>query len=183
MAESLQVHFRHEPTSPIRFGAFGWASKAHRNPVALKGRAGSTRQSYQIVRLETDMIAPLPEIPPSSDRTRSIRSGAFRERNVDMWLRAARKLFRLEGAAFYRRHSFSNYLLFAVDEKQRISRRSLLKRRLKIPLRVMRLRRLTERIMAMNSFELDSPGIFCKSGLVEFARLPRRNVRRDFVVL
>jgi hypothetical protein len=28
-------------------------------------------------------------------------------------------------------------------------------------------------------FRLDSPGIFCKSDIVEFARLPRRNVRRE----
>jgi len=28
-------------------------------------------------------------------------------------------------------------------------------------------------------FQLDSPGMFCKTDIVEFARLPRCNVRRE----
>jgi hypothetical protein len=38
-------------------------------PAALKGRAWIAADSYQIVRLETDLVAPLPEIRLFADHT------------------------------------------------------------------------------------------------------------------
>jgi Tfp pilus assembly protein PilF len=118
-----QVHFRQRPDKPntIRSYRIGYSSPSH--PVALKGRAWIDAESYQIVRLETDMVAPLPEIRLVADRT-VIEYGPvhFRERNVDMWLPSSAEVYSdWRGKRFHRRHSFSNYLLFAVDDKQRIS--------------------------------------------------------------
>ncbi len=99
----------------------GFESPSH--PVALKGRAWIDAESYQIVRLETDLVAPLPEIRLVADRA-AIEYGPvhFRERNVDMWLPSSAEVYSdWRGRRFHRRHSFSNYLLFAVDDKQRIS--------------------------------------------------------------
>src|SRR6267378_83699 len=118
-----QVYFRQRADKPntIRSFRMGYESPSH--PVALKGRAWIDAESYQIVRLETDLVAPLPEIRLVSDRT-AIEYGPvhFRERNVDMWLPNSAEVYSdWRGRRFHRRHSFSNYLLFAVDEKQRIS--------------------------------------------------------------
>jgi tetratricopeptide (TPR) repeat protein len=118
-----QVHFRQRSDKPntVRSYRMGFESPSH--PVALKGRAWIDAESYQIVRLETDLVAPLPEIRLVADRT-AIEYGPvhFRARNVDMWLPSTAEVyFDWKGRRFHRRHSFSNYLLFAVDDRQRIS--------------------------------------------------------------
>ena len=118
-----QVHFRQRADKPNTIRSFRMGFQGPSHPVALKGRAWIDAESNQIVRLETDMIAPLPEIRLVSDRT-AIEYGPvhFRERNVDMWLPSSAEVYSdWRGRRFHRRHSFSNYLLFAVDEKQRIS--------------------------------------------------------------
>ena len=118
-----QVHFRQRADKPNTMRSYRMGFEGPSHPVALKGRAWIDAESYQIVRLETDLVAPLPEIRLVADRT-AIEYGPvhFRERNVNMWLPSTAEVyFDWKGRRFHRRHSFSNYLLFAVDEKQRIS--------------------------------------------------------------
>jgi tetratricopeptide (TPR) repeat protein len=117
-----QVHFQQRADKPNTMRSYRMGFEAPSHPVALKGRAWIDAESHQIVRLETDLIAPLPEIRLVADRT-AIEYGPvhFRERNVNMWLPSTAEVyFDWRGRRFHRRHSFSNYLLFAVDEKQHI---------------------------------------------------------------
>ena len=118
-----QVHFRQRADKPNTMRSYRMGVEGPSHLVALKGRAWIDAESYQIVRLETDLVAPLPEIRLVADRT-AIEYGPvyFRERNVNMWLPSSAEVyFDWKGRRFHRRHSFNNYLLFAVDEKQRIS--------------------------------------------------------------
>jgi len=64
-----QVHFRQRADKPNTIRSFRMGFQGPSHPVALKGRAWIDAESYQIVRLETDMIAPLPEIRLVADRT------------------------------------------------------------------------------------------------------------------
>ena len=92
-------------------------------PVALRGRAWIAADTYQIVRMESDLVAPVPEIRLVADHM-LVEYGPvrFQNRNVEMWLpQNAEVYFDWRGRRVHRRHSFSNYLLFSVDEKQRIS--------------------------------------------------------------
>jgi hypothetical protein len=92
-------------------------------PVALRGRAWILADSFQVARLETDLVAPVPQIKLFADHT-AIEYGPvrFKNRNVEMWLpQIAEVYYDWRGHRCHRRHSFSNYLLFSVDEKQRIS--------------------------------------------------------------
>jgi hypothetical protein len=75
------------------------------------------------VRLETDLVAPVPEIRLVADHTAIEYSAVhFRKRNVDMWLpQTAEVFYDLKGHRAHRRHSFSNYMLFSVDDQQHIS--------------------------------------------------------------
>lgn len=118
-----QVHFRQRNDKPntIRSYRIGFNGPSH--PVALKGRAWIAADSYQILGLETDLIAPLPEIRLVTDRT-IIEYGPvhFRQDKVDLWLpQSAEVFYDWKGRRGHRRHSFSNYLLFSVGDKQRIS--------------------------------------------------------------
>jgi hypothetical protein len=46
----------------------------------------------------------------------------FRDRDVQLWLPQSAEVYSdWRGKRMHRRHSFSDYLLFSVDEKQRIA--------------------------------------------------------------
>ena len=118
-----QVHFRQRKDKPNTMRAYRLGMDGPSYPVALKGRAWILADSFQIARLETDLIAPVPEIKLVADHT-AIEYGPvrFQKRNVEMWLpQIAEVFYDWRGKRIHRQHSFSNYLLFAVDEKQRIS--------------------------------------------------------------
>jgi tetratricopeptide (TPR) repeat protein len=118
-----QVHFRQRSDKPNRIREYRTGLEGLAYPIALKGRAWIAADSFHITRLETDLIAPVPEIRLVADHT-AIEYGPvrFKSRKVEMWLpQNAEVYFDWRGRRIHRRHSFGNYLLFAVDEKQRIS--------------------------------------------------------------
>lgn len=118
-----QVHFRQRRDKPNIMRAYRLGTNGPSFPVALKGRAWILADSFQVARLETDLITPVPEIKLFADHT-AIEYGPvrFQKHNVEMWLpQSAEVFYDWRGKRIHRRHSFSNYLLFAVDEKQRIS--------------------------------------------------------------
>ncbi len=118
-----QIHFRQRPDKPNTMRAYKFGENGPAYPVALRGRAWIAADSYEIVRMETDLVATLPEIRLFADHT-LVEYGPvrFRNRNVEMWLpQTAEVYFDWKGQRVHRRHTFSNYLLFSVDEKQRIS--------------------------------------------------------------
>jgi len=118
-----QVHFRQLPGKPnvIRNYQIGLHGPSY--SIGLKGRAWISADTYQIVRMETDLLAPMPQIRLLAEHT-AIEYGPvkFREGNVNLWLpQTAEVYFAWKGKQAHRRHSFSNYMLFAVDDKQRIA--------------------------------------------------------------
>ena len=122
-ALAWQLHFRQRSDKPNLVRWYRITANGLSYPVALKGRAWIAADSYQILRLETDLIAPVPQILLATDRT-VIEYGPvhFREGKVDMWLpQSADVYYDWRGRRSHRRHSFSNYLLFSVGDKQHIS--------------------------------------------------------------
>jgi tetratricopeptide (TPR) repeat protein len=122
-ARVWQVSFRQREDKPNRIRSYrtGWNSPPH--PVALKGRAWFLEDSYQIAGLETDLIAPLPDLRLTVDHT-SIEYGPvhFSSRSLDMWVPHSAEVFSdLKGKRIHQRMDFSNYLLFSVDDTQKIS--------------------------------------------------------------
>jgi len=118
-----QMYFRQRPDKPNTIRTYQIGAKGQAYPVALKGRAWIAADSFQIVRLETDLIDPLPQIRLVADHA-TIEYGPvhFQARNLDMWLpQNAEVHYDWRGRRSHRRHSFKNYLLFSVDDKQRIS--------------------------------------------------------------
>ncbi len=118
-----QLYFRQRADKPNTIRSYKIGAEGPAYPVALKGRAWIAADSFQIVRLETDLINPLPQIRLVSDHA-TIEYGPvhFKARNLDMWLpQNAEVHYDWKGRRSHRRHSFKNYLLFSVDEKQKIS--------------------------------------------------------------
>lgn len=118
-----QVHFKQRPDKPNVIKRYRIGVDGPSYPVALKGRAWISSDTFQIVRLETDIVAPVKEIRLAADRA-DVEYGPvkFAKGNVTMWLpKSADVYYDWKGRRIHRRHSFSNYMLFAVDDKQKIS--------------------------------------------------------------
>jgi hypothetical protein len=118
-----QVHFRQRPDKPNELKTYQFGITGTSYSVGIKGRAWISADNYQIVRLETDLIAPMPQIQLLAEHT-AIEYGPvkFRGGDVSLWLPLnAEVYFAWRGQRVHRLHSFDHYMLFTVEDKQRIS--------------------------------------------------------------
>jgi len=118
-----QLHFKQRADKPNTIKRYRIGADGPSYPVALKGRAWISADNFQIVRLETDLVSPVPQIKLVADHS-DIEYGPvkFSKGNVNMWLpQTADVYYDWKGRRIHRRHSFSNYMLFAVDDKQKIT--------------------------------------------------------------
>jgi len=116
-----QVHFREKPDKPSSLRRYRVGGQV--TLVSLRGRAWIATDTFQVVSLETDIVSPIPEIRLKAEHV-SVDYAAviFRKDNQKLWLpENAELFFDFGGHRMHRRHHFSNYLLFSVDEKEKIS--------------------------------------------------------------
>jgi tetratricopeptide (TPR) repeat protein len=118
-----QIHFAQKQGKQGRIRGYRAGLNAPSTPIALKGRAWIDKDTLQVVRIETDLQAPMPEIKYLAEHM-DIEYGPvkFRKQNETMWLPMTADIyFSLRGRRIRRRNVFQKYLLFSVDEKQTIS--------------------------------------------------------------
>jgi len=115
-----QVHFQQKPNRPNRIRAYVIAGNYY--PIALKGRAWIDASTYQVVRLESELVKPMPQIHLSRERL-SIDYAPVKFYSRDqLWLPShAELLVAQDKKAFYRTHTFSNFQLFSVGSDQKIA--------------------------------------------------------------
>jgi tetratricopeptide (TPR) repeat protein len=113
------VHFRQREDRPNRIHSYKIGNQTY--PVDLKGRAWITADKFQIVRIESEMINPLPDIRLLSEHE-VVEYGAvpFPKRNTSLWLpKNADIYFDFRKHHYYRRHSFDHYMLYSVDTDEK----------------------------------------------------------------
>jgi hypothetical protein len=118
-----QIYFRQRDDKPNSIRAYRVGLNKPPHPVALKGRAWFVEDSYQIVGMQTDLVNALPDIQLAAEHT-IVEYGPvhFSSRGVDLWLPQTAELYsELKGKRVHQRMTFSNYLLFSVDDRQKIS--------------------------------------------------------------
>ena len=115
-----QVHFQQKPDRPSRIHAYVVAGNYH--SVPLKGRAWIDAATYQLARLEFELVKPMPEIHLLRERVSiDYAPVQFRSRDVQLWLPShADLLISRDNKAFFRTHSFSNFQLFSVGTGQQL---------------------------------------------------------------
>ena len=109
------VHFRQRDDRPNRMHSYKVGNRLL--PVGLKGRAWITADNFQIVRIEAEIIHPIPEIRLLSER-QMVDYGPvpFPKKNTTVWLpKYAQIYLDFRKHHYYRRHSFDHYMLFSVD--------------------------------------------------------------------
>jgi len=115
-----QVNFRQRADKESRIRRY--RVTGHVYPIALKGRAWIDANTFQIVRLETDLREPHPEIRLNAEHlVMEYGPVKFQKRNEELWLPASADYYAVRrGKRFHRRHAFTNYILFSVDMDQKI---------------------------------------------------------------
>lgn len=116
---SWLVHFKQRDDRPSRMQSYNLGNKTY--AVGLKGRAWITADKFQIVRIEADMVSPMPEIQLLSEH-QAVEYGPvpFPSKNTTLWLpKSAEIYFDFRKHRYYRRHSFDHYMLYSVDSEEK----------------------------------------------------------------
>jgi tetratricopeptide (TPR) repeat protein len=114
------VHFRQRDNEMSEMRVYRVNSMSF--PVRLKGRAWIDAENSQILAMEADMIKPVTEIRLVRDH-QMIEYGPveFQKSKTPLWLpKSADWYCNLAGQRYHRRHTFSHFLLFSVEDVQKI---------------------------------------------------------------
>jgi len=107
------VHFQQRDDKPNHFAEYVVGTQ--RYPVKLKGRAWITADNLQIVRIESDLATPLPQLSVEH-QIADYGPVEFKQQNVRLWLPQAVDIYlELNRHYYYRRHSFDHFMLFSVN--------------------------------------------------------------------
>ena len=113
------VHFRQRHDLPNRMHTYQLGGEHFR--VDLKGRAWISVDKFQIVRIEADIVQPVPEIELLSEH-QTVKYGPvrFAKKQTSLWLPTeAEVYFDFHRHHYYRRETFAHYMLFGVDTEQK----------------------------------------------------------------
>jgi tetratricopeptide (TPR) repeat protein len=113
------VHFEQKEDKPHRIEDYVVNGQVY--PVSMKGRAWIDADTYQIVRLESDLSRPIPEIQLfKQHQTVEYAPVKFPKSKTELWLPKTGELtFDFRRHHYYRRHSFDRFMLFAVDSQEK----------------------------------------------------------------
>jgi hypothetical protein len=116
-----QVRFEQRTDRPNRTLSF----VVNRNTynVNLRGRAWILADSFQVARLETDLVQAIPQIRlrlyHESVEYRPAQSSI---NNLQLWLPASTELYMdFQGHRFYREHSFTDFQIFSVKMQYQVA--------------------------------------------------------------
>jgi len=116
-----QIHFSQKQEVPSKIRSWLYHGKIY--PVPMKGRAWISPNTYDIIHLETDLREPLKDLQLTREHL-SIDYGPtkFRQVKEQVWLpQSAEMYFSFLGKRYHHKHTLSDYVLFSVDEKSKIS--------------------------------------------------------------
>ena len=91
-------------------------------PLQLTGHAWIDASTFQVLRLESDLLKPVEKIRLAREHIAiEFASVQFRTNQQQLWLPQSADLYvELDGHRFYRRHSFSNFKIFSTDSTQEV---------------------------------------------------------------
>jgi len=116
-----QVRFEQKKDVPSRIRI--WSHKGKIYAVPLKGRVWISPNTFDIIHLETDLKEPIKALQLTKEHL-SIDYGPvkFKEVKEELWLpQRAEMYFSFLGKRYHHIHTLSDYVLFSVDEKSKIS--------------------------------------------------------------
>jgi tetratricopeptide (TPR) repeat protein len=115
-----QVHFQERPDESKSFHAMRVGGSVYL--PRLKGRAWIATDTFQVLRIETDLVSPIPQIDLQVEHLVIAYAPVdFQKRHVRLWLPESASLYiGYRGHRYERKHNFSDFQLFWVDAGQTI---------------------------------------------------------------
>ena len=113
------VHFRQREDRPNRIQAFKIGASIY--SINLKGRAWITPDKFQIARVESDLVKPMPNIQLLTEH-QIVEYGPvqFAKKSTELWLpKSADLYFDFRKHRYHRRHSFDHFMLFSTDSEEK----------------------------------------------------------------
>jgi len=116
---SWLVHFKQREDRPARMHDYRVGGDIY--SLRLKGRAWITADKFQIVRIESELINPMPQIQLRNEQ-QIVEYGPvqFPGKKTELWLPQKAEIFLdFRKHRYYRSHSFDHYMLFSVDSEEK----------------------------------------------------------------
>lgn len=113
------VHFRQRDDRPAQMHDYRVGGQIY--ALKLKGRAWITADKFQILRVESELVSPLPQIRLAGEH-QVVEYGPvpFEKRKVQLWLPQSAEIYLdFRRHRYYRKHSFDHYMLFSVDADEK----------------------------------------------------------------
>ncbi len=117
-----QIHYQQKPGRASRLRSYRLGTKYYR--VGIKGRAWIAADSFQIIRMESDLVNQVSDLRLYAEHQDILYGPVpFKKRDTVLWLPYSSETFLdFNDHRIHRRQDFTNYLLFWVDEKQNIEK-------------------------------------------------------------
>ena len=113
------VHFKQREDRPAQMHDYRVGGDLY--SLKLKGRAWITADKFQIVRIESELVSPVPKIRLAGEH-QVVEYGPvpFTKKKVQLWLPQSAEIYLdFRRHRYYRKHSFDHYMLFAVDADEK----------------------------------------------------------------
>ena len=114
------LHFRQRDDRPNRFHEY--EARGSTYPGNLKGRAWIAASTFQIVRIESELVNPIPQLQILNEH-QTVEYGPvrFQKTNTELWLPKKADLYLdVHRHHYFRRESFDHFMLFSVDSEGRV---------------------------------------------------------------
>ncbi len=111
------MRFQQREDKPNRLENYVVGTTKYR--VDQKGRAWINADTFQIVRIESELVNPVQRL---SVQHQIAEYGPvhFQKKDIDLWLpQSADLFFELNRHRYYRRHSFDHYMLFSINSEEK----------------------------------------------------------------
>ena len=115
-----QVDFAQRPDRPNQMRSYVVYKNTY--PVPLKGRVMIDAGTFQVLRMESELAKPVPEIKLTREHILiDYALVQFRTGEQQLWLPQSAELYvERNGNRYYRRHTFSNFQVFTVGTSQKV---------------------------------------------------------------
>lgn len=102
------VHFRQRDDRPSRIESYKVGGQVY--PIGLKGRAWITADNFQIVRIESELVSPIPQIRLRTEhQIAEYGPVGFPKKSVELWLPKSAEIYiDFRRHRYYRRHSYDH---------------------------------------------------------------------------
>jgi len=117
-----QIRFQENPAVAGFSGVREWRKSGMLYEIPIKGRIWVASASFDLLRVETDLIAPIDKLELSRDHlTVDYGPVSFQNGSAKLWLPWTAEMYmELHGKRYHHKHFLTDYLLFEVDTSNKV---------------------------------------------------------------